>query len=119
MCDFKPGDEVVCVDDSPGRTSGLAFPCARGAVYIVRKVWFPGDVLPTGPRTTTTAVALVGMPDWNPNPHVFGIAPSRFRKVQKRKDTRNLTEWLSQPSFHDEEQQSPAPRSPAKKRERA
>lgn len=43
MCDFKPGDEVVCVDDQwvgHGRCSklGIACPLREGAVYTVSQV---------------------------------------------------------------------------------
>ena len=105
---FAPGDEVVKVRQI-GHVLGVA----------EMTQWS----LPIGTRAVVELVI----------PHVSGIPGLRLAgfadrgnghcsanwvKVQKRKDTRNLTEWLSQPSGYDEEQHSPAPKAPAKKRER-
>lgn len=79
MCEFKPGDEVVCVDDS---------------VIDTRRAW-----LSPPKRTESYAVAEVFM--FRGEPHVrlvelqntgdIGYRARRFRKVQRR----NLSEWLN------------------------
>lgn len=40
MCDFKPGDEVVCIDAGPGRGGAdTCIPMIReGATYVVREM---------------------------------------------------------------------------------
>lgn len=72
MCDFKVGDEVVCVDDS--RMYGELI---KGSVYVVRKV-IPGYIYVHGYRSPTGS-------------GLDGFWPDRFRKVQRR----DMTEWLS------------------------
>lgn len=84
MCDFKPGDEVVCV--RAGR-----FPATSvGEVYIVERVWLhPKD---------GAVIDLVGQDNGARGAGFWGHNPDRFRKVQRR----NLTEWLSQKTKFEE-----------------
>lgn len=109
MCDFKPGDEVVCVDDatlhgSDAPPKGIA----KGGVYTVAAV---------GPSPTNNPIVrgrlvvfLVGTQNTGTVTGLdIGYAPSRFRKVQRR----DLTEWLATENTIEEPR-----RSPAKKRER-
>lgn len=97
MCDFKVGDEVVCVDATPRVEPGRA-PTTdvleQGAVYTVT---FMG-LNRLGEVVVMLHLVQNGRPDW-------GFHPDRFRKVERR----NLTEWLSQSTDLDEEQRFPAP----------
>lgn len=101
MCDFKPGDEVVCVDAQG--SDGLLSPRARYTVSVA---------MAAGQKTTRrnggsvilsqAVVQLAGLG------HVedcltWGWNARRFRKVQ----TRDLAAWL-QTADHRE----PAPRCP-------
>ena len=83
QCDFKPGDEVVCVN-AEGQHY-IAPQLEHGAVYVVAGVhtsWSaPG----------TPSVTLVGMHWMALNGNVGGYRHTRFRKVQRR----DLTAWLA------------------------
>ena len=84
MCDFKPGDEVVCVDDrrsfNPLRLP--VNPPPKGSVWTVSKVGFRKD-------TGELSIWLVGFANPTPCGDV-GFFPRRFRKVQRR----DLSAWL-------------------------
>lgn len=84
MCDFKPGDEVVCIQ------SGM-FCTEKGATYVVDDVFIN--------HRGEFVLLLVG--EWNGHKYdgpFWGHKPERFRKVQRR----NLTEWLSQKTKFEE-----------------
>lgn len=91
MIDFKPGDEVVCVDDS------LAWgrePCGlvKGQVYRVLDLGegFWGDI---------------GVNVGVPSPHPTGRwSVSRFRKVQRR----DLSVWLATKNTIEDPKRVPA-----------
>lgn len=76
MCDFKPGDEVVCVDASPsvGEHSLI-----EGATYVI------GD---TSDRWAEPSVWVGCLNEWGGRHWHYA---SRFRKVQRR----DLTAWLA------------------------
>ncbi|MFC7378243.1 hypothetical protein [Brevundimonas sp. GCM10030266] len=98
MCDFKPGDEVICIrmDRKPSMV---------GRTYIVETVFFH----PTG----GPALTLVGVDNGDPNPALarfWGHAPYRFRKVQRR----DLQSWLKTSVPNTDHLDKPLP---AKKRE--
>lgn len=81
MCDFKVGDEVVCVN--AGRIDkALAWnPVIEGSKYTVSGI----HMLKNEPHVTLSEVQNVfGGED-------LGYRARRFRKVQRR----DLTEWLS------------------------
>lgn len=86
MCDFKPGDEVVCVDDSrPLDRAPGPYPVA-GGVYKVRG--FDGN----GPDEQGFFGLLVDGLGHRIDP-IFGLIGwrhTRFRKVQRR----DLSAWL-------------------------
>lgn len=79
MCEFKPGDEVVCVKSDP---------CSprlthKGCVYVVSEIVRAGN---------GDALALHGVDngaEFGP-PHFYGHNPVRFRKTQRR----DIFEWL-------------------------
>lgn len=109
-CDFKVGDEIVCVDANEIPPSGQGhFRCplsgllVEGAVYTVSGLvdWL-GEI----------GVQLAEVS----SDHVTGsFLSSRFRKVERKTDKLSLTEWLAQPTDYDEEQRNPAPAAPAKR----
>lgn len=83
MCDFKVGDEVVCVDIGPGSNGvRLRSDLVIGSVYSVSGIW-------SDPRSRSGVVVSVEGVDCTTISG--GFAADRFRKVQRR----DLTEWLS------------------------
>lgn len=84
MCDFKPGDEVVCVDAGlrPCRSRPTARPSGlvEGVVYTIRSVGLSrfDDVTPVIWLCETA------------NARGQGYRADRFRKVQRR----DLSAWL-------------------------
>jgi len=115
MCDFKPGDEVVCVDDKPKTLyrpwSGTV---VEGQVYVVAGYTTPPEGhLDHG----AVSVVIVGAPNidmkWGVD---IGYKPSRFRKVQKRDSSLSIEAFLTiKPGFEEPRR----PKAPAKRRERA
>lgn len=84
MCEFKPGDEVVCVDSKPRHHShtGLVENC----VYIVKRVR-PARFC------SGIVVDVVGV-----IPPGDGFFPDRFRKVQRR----DISQWLETATDYEE-----------------
>lgn len=85
MCDFRVGDEVVCVgvpdDFLPDTPRNASNPFKRNAVYTVGRVYvFLG----------IQCVEIDGHP--NPDHVTRGYAAAAFRKVQRR----DLTAWVNQ-----------------------
>lgn len=109
MCDFKPGDEVVCVDAQVRHAVGAYPTCPvliEGAVYTVRAVFLDARATPR--------VHLHGASNTHPiHGTDGGFYASRFRKAQRPRTRRSLTEWLNQPTTFE------GPHVPARKRERA
>lgn len=107
MCDFKPGDEVVCVKTP----SCAANPTVKGQTYTVERVFFnqwSGDY----------ALMLLGVEngdEWADYPGFWGHSPRRFRKVERRNDSLSIEAFLTIKPGQFEE----PTRAPAKKRERA
>lgn len=104
MCDFKPGDEVVCVDAVASKFTqgGYAPPLVEGRTYQVSDVFevrrcFSGDL------SGLIGVALVGH-EWSVNSVRGAWAPSRFRKLQRR----DLTSWLATENTIEGPVRSPA-----------
>lgn len=84
MCDFKPGDEVVCVN---ARWLGGAPPLVEGRKYTVSDVRPspPNAVRPPGVWGSGAEVSLEEV--IHPDIHFFfdaGFDASRFRKVKRR-----------------------------------
>ena len=75
MCDFKPGDEVVCVD---AENTLPDWPLTEGAIYTVLSVGLGAGNLVWLRVTSESHAAQSG---WR---------HSRFRKVQRR----DLSAWL-------------------------
>lgn len=110
MCDFKPGDEVVCVDadeaqpsDVQGRGRRDPLPLVKGEQYTIAGsgVW-PGDNC-----TAVVFLREVRNDDYGTD---VGFLPRRFRKVQRR----DLSAWLAttntieEPKREKESQHAPA-----------
>lgn len=85
MCEFKVGDEVVCIDPGEG------YP-VYGDTYVVTDVFSPVF------RSTTGRFGLRLLHDPNPHPEGIGWSHSMFRKVQRR----NIANWLSQSTDFEE-----------------
>jgi hypothetical protein len=95
MCDFKPGDEVVCVNNDP--VGGMPW---KGDVPVIGKTY---TVRATSWFRNETHLHLCQMH----NPHLgiqLGYRASRFRKVQSR----DLSAWLSTSTNFEEPRRSPA-----------
>jgi hypothetical protein len=105
MCDFKPGDEVVCVDASPSFRVAAGRP-VKGAVYVVEGY--------DESRIDGIGLIIAGL-GWS---HDFdgltvGWSPLRFRKIERRNDSLSIEAFLTiKPGFEEPR------RAPAKKRER-
>jgi hypothetical protein len=100
-CDFKPGDEVVCVDAGPRGTRAHIY-LDEGQTYVVEG--FDGFT-----RNGKARLFLVGVCSHHPPERRASFAFDRFRKVQPR----DLSAWLSTTTDFEEPK-----RAPAKERER-
>jgi hypothetical protein len=111
MCEFKPGDEVVCVDDDPlshsmaARPGTYWSPPQQGRIYVVSDVYF-------NDRWQEVAVRLERQPNPDSTGHDHGYIARRFRKVQRR----DLQSWLKTSVPNTDHLDKPLP---VKKRERA
>lgn len=102
MCDFKPGDEVVCVNATPriGRVWGGTPPIV-GEIYTVRYV------IPDPLYMEAAALILCEIENLD-----LGYAASRFRKVERRKTDLSIESFLTiKPGFEEPRR----PKAPAKK----
>jgi hypothetical protein len=114
MCDFKPGDEVVCVDDSRRNPDfGWHGTVKRGLVYTVAAVGPP----PFRLGRHSVSVFILGAPNICPLDRVdIGYLPDRFRKVQRRKTDLSIESFLTiRPGFEEPRRVT----TPTRKRERA
>lgn len=82
MCDFKPGDEVVCVDARNPHFHTDCLGLSKGAVYRVSHVWTDNSV--PGRELNVALVGVVALTTTG------GFWAGRFRKVQRR----DLIAWL-------------------------
>ena len=80
MCDFKPGDEVMCVDAGAGWCERPT-PLKKGATYEVKRIGPPDADGDRGVEVWGVSASR-RWPYWR---------SSRFRKVQRR----DLTAWLA------------------------
>ena len=114
-CDFKPGDEVVCVDDRPPEGpfwAAQSWPLRRNDTYLVVEVLGPEEhharVLARHPgrwwRYVNEPTLLLAGAE-NPCGGGFGIR--RFRKVQRR----DLSAWLETATDFEEPRRTPAPKN--------
>lgn len=91
MCDFKPGDEVVCVD-----ATGEAQELVEGQIYVVTRVVGPGEKFPTVKGLVVNAASISiwvrgGFDFYGQTGRAWpGYYPHRFRKAQRR----DLSTWL-------------------------
>lgn len=96
MCDFKPGDEVVCVDAAPANCPGFRNDKAQvnivvGLIYTVESVFISNTRLGitlTAPETKWT-MRQGGDGGYN---------AARFRKVQRR----DISQWLETETDYEE-----------------
>jgi hypothetical protein len=88
MCDFKPGDEVVCISAEEG------YPF-RGVTYTVAAVLPPLSSHLFGIRLTTDTEDMFDLP-------AQGWAHTIFRKVQRRNDSLSIEAFLTiKPGFEE------------------
>lgn len=103
MCDFKVGDEVVCVDDTIGDGPGFGWlnPLVLGRIYQVSGAAL--DPRSESCNTGETVVFLAG----HPNPGIdgsgdFGFFASRFRKVRRQNPRLSIESFLTiKPGFEE------------------
>jgi hypothetical protein len=112
-CDFKVGDEVVCVNAVGARPGFVLYGhLVEGGVYTINRI---------GPNPSPF---LDGVSLWlKESDNVcqatglnIGYRPDRFRKVQKPKTDLSLEAFFTVPGGFEEPKR--APKAPAKKRER-
>lgn len=96
-CDFKPGDEVVCVDAERRAPSIAHTFLMAGAGYVVEG--FDGFTIDGTPR-----IFLVGVDAGCPTTTRASFRVSRFRKVQRR----DIGKWLEQSTDFEEPKRAPA-----------
>jgi hypothetical protein len=109
MCDFKPGDELVALDENQGALDGTAGgPSLEvGRVYTCDAVFDTPDRCPL--CESTLGVSLVEVDN---RTHCY--CPCGFRKVERRNDSLSIEAFLTiKPGQYEEPK-----RAPAKKRER-
>ena len=91
MCDFKPGDKVICVvGGAPCTLHGRTYELVVGQTYTIAAVAAAGQRTDLGwigsgePHVQLVEFGHVETPT------VWGVLASRFRKVQRR----DLSAWL-------------------------
>lgn len=91
MCDFKPGDEVICVvGASPYTLHERTYELVEGQTYTIAAVAAAGQRTHLGRiGSGEPHVQLVEFGHVE-TPTVWGVLASRFRKVQRR----DLSAWL-------------------------
>lgn len=110
MCDFKPGDEVVCVDAGPVDWPWTGDAPIEGSVY---------NVIAVGPSRLRPGQPVVFLAEIRNDGDGIndGYLASRFRKVQKSNDGLSIEAFLTiKPGQFEEPRRTV---EPAKKRERA
>lgn len=107
MCDFRVGDEVVFIGQTADpsdpyfpfrRVSGLL---TKGSVYTVEGIVLNPFLL------DDVGLLLVGVKSPHPT---RAFCWRGFRKVERKTDRVDLTEWLSQPSDFEEPNRPVTPR---------
>lgn len=105
MCDFKPGDEVVCV-----RTcANPPVLTVKDQIYVVERAFVCERGVPRLFLAGLDNGDKYGPKEW------WGFNPDRFRKVQRRKTDLSIEAFLTIKPGQFEEPK----RAPAKRRERA
>jgi len=110
MCDFKPGDEVVCVDASL-ESSPVGFnwanPLALGETYTIAGLGIDR-------RAHIVVAFLAGHPNTGPVTGAdFGFMASRFRKVERENDSLSIEAFLTIKPGFEEPKRAPAKKVPA------
>lgn len=100
MCDFKPGDEVVCVRDTSLETGERHAELVVGKTYTILSIepniWSDGRMDFDDPTVQIVEVT------WPCPHHRGGYDPGYFRKVQKRKDSLTIESFLTiRPGFEE------------------
>lgn len=104
MCDFKPGDEVVCVDAipplEPGRQPWMCV-LKEGSIYQVSGV----GLNPAGEfRIFLSDTKNI----WLHTGEDYGFLGRRFRKVQRKNSRLTLEAFFTVPGGFEEPKRAPA-----------
>lgn len=104
MCDFKPGDEVVCVVGAgPYQFNGRTYELVVGQIYTIAAVAAAGQRTDLGRiGSAEPHVQLVEFGHVE-TPTVWGVLAGRFRKVQRR----DLTAWVETATDFEEPKRVP------------
>lgn len=94
--DIGPGDLVECIDDGPGRRSGVKPNVVRGLIYTVAAVNRVGDASPFGGVFIEAGFILRGVEPNRVKGVLYHPAPRRFRPV-RRPDPKFIEGLLSLP----------------------
>lgn len=113
MCDFKPGDEVICVvGAAPHTINGRTYELIVGQAYTIAAVAAAGqrtDMGRIGSGEPHVQLVEFGHVE---TPKVWGVLASRFRRVQRR----DLSAWLETAATNtdrwDKPIKAPAPLHP-------
>ena len=100
MCDFKVGDEVVCINNENDDLLKV------GSVYTVAEFLAAGD----GHEDWTTDVDSVQLVEIGhvEDDDVYGFAAEHFRKVQRRNSRLTLESFFTVPGGFEEPKRTPA-----------
>jgi len=104
MCDFKAGDEVVCVDDSRPEDNWPGPYPVVGRVYRVEGFDESG---PDDEGSVGLIIEGLGF-GWDPGWGTVGWRHTRFRKVQRRNSRLTLEALFTVPGGFEEPKRAPA-----------
>lgn len=109
MCDFKPGDEVVCIEGGTKCFPDIGWVClAEGAIYTIASFQAEGEIGETGRRIAAGgSVQLVELGHLRSGIHC-GFRATRFRKVQRRDLSARLETATKNTDALDKPRRAPA-----------
>ena len=112
---YGPGDEVICVDNTPTDDEMSAFMCkfiTVGQTYTVEAI------IREGP---SRGVHIVGIPISDGWGHRIGYWAKRFAKAEKKSEGMSTAFWnkINSPVEGLDVDLPEVPKAPAKKKERA
>lgn len=108
MCDFKPGDEVVCVDDSPCEGAMPIRSVVRGGHYQVDAVWFQ-------PSAESVLLSLIGV-NAAEDMTFAGYGQHRFRRIQRKTTSLTIESFMViKPDQYEEPRKPKTPCEPVRR----
>ena len=118
MCDWKPGDEIVCVKADHTLKSSHSYPAdlpqlVKGEIYTVRAV---GEVFDGWGQSEGIGVWLNEVSWVSLSGRDGCFEPTRFRKVERKSDSLSIEAFLTiKPGFEEPRRTN----QPAKRKEQA